>query len=109
MTCAALAHSHFGVTFEEAAEALNQLERMFAEMDGSFVWTGQNELSKWQVDGMLYDRLGKLHRVELKGSCPRSHWQLLLATFGWPQQAIVVHLLELQCFVELKELLEFLE
>ncbi len=109
LNCEGLSSSHFDVSFEQAVASLYQLERMFVEMDGSFVWTGQNASQNWQLDGMLYDRQEWLHRVELNGSCPRSCWEKFLPAFGWPQQSIIVHLIELHCFVELNELLEFFE
>lgn len=93
------------VSFEQVAEAMSALPRMFFEMDGSFVWRGssadttaqtsaaQASVSRstanstaegtdsstdWQVDGMVYDAAGQVARVELKGHCPLEiFWQLL--------------------------------
>ncbi len=51
---------------------------MFFEMDGSFVWaisppTGDPE-TKEQLDGMLYDRAGRVEYLELKGTADYQHW-----------------------------------
>ena len=76
------------VSFEEVAQHLQQLPRMYLEMDGSFVWVGDHSPSidapedgkrpEWQLDGMLYDAGGMLQYVELRGSCSLSMWQRLL-------------------------------
>lgn len=80
------------VTFEEAAIHLEQLERMFFEPDGSFVWVGQDAGERWQVDGQLYDRAGKLLTMELKGRAPTPAVEQLLAAVGWPSAALVYQL-----------------
>lgn len=90
------------VSFEQVAEAMSALPRMFFEMDGSFVWRGSladsttctptissstanssSELTDsstdWQVDGMVYDAAGQVARVELKGHCPMEVFSQLLA------------------------------
>ncbi len=108
LACQGLANSQFEVSFEQTVALLGRLERMFVELDGAFVWSGNSASRIWQMDGMLYDRDGHLNRIELKGHCPKSAWQELLSAFGWPQQSMVVHLIEHQCFVELPEFLECL-
>ena len=60
----------FAVSFEEASAALERLPRMFVEPDGSFVWVADETTRSWQLDGMLYDRDGRLLYVELKGDAP---------------------------------------
>ncbi len=90
------------VSFEQVAEAMSALPRMFFEMDGSFVWRGSSaeataslptastsaanssaELTvssaNWQIDGMVYDAAGQVARVELKGHCPLEIFSQLLA------------------------------
>jgi hypothetical protein len=81
------------VTFEQAAEALAQLERLFIEPDGSFVWTGQDaDGESWQVDGNLIDRGDALAYAEVKGRCPAKQFDRLLAAFGWPHAPLAFHL-----------------
>src|SRR5437870_11506687 len=81
------------VTFEEATAALQLLERLFIEPDGSFVWTGSTaDGQPWQVDGNLIDRGEALAYVELKGRCPEEQFNRLLAVFGWPQAKLMFHL-----------------
>jgi hypothetical protein len=73
------------VTFEDAASELQKLPRMFLELDGSFVWVSSQDDERWQVDGVLYDRGGRLMFVDLKGECPEEALQQLLRIFGHPQ------------------------
>ena len=92
--------SPMSVSFEEAAESLARLPRMFVEPDGSFVWVGESAEPKWQIDGCLYDRAGSLLYVELKGSCPPAEFDLLLRAFGWPASSLIVQLVRQAVFVE---------
>jgi len=81
------------VTFEQATEALAQLERLFIEPDGSFVWTGHDaDDEPWQADGNLIDRGDALAYAEIKGRCPTEQFDRLLAAFGWPQAPLAFHL-----------------
>src|SRR5689334_11967789 len=79
----------FAITFEEAGQALERLPRLFFEPDGSFVWTSESGEPKWQVDGNLFDRSGRLLFVDLKGSCPSKALDQLLQSFGWPQTPVM--------------------
>jgi hypothetical protein len=77
--------SSLAVTFDAVLEALQSLERLFIEPDGSFVWTGSTpEGRSWQVDGNLIDRGDVLAYVELKGQCPDERFNALLSVLGWP-------------------------
>ena len=62
--------------FDELAERLPRIPRLFFELDGSLVWTGPD----WQIDAMIYDRDGVVQYVDVKGRCPQSRWRELL---GW--------------------------
>ena len=87
------------VTFEEAAEKLAHLPRMFCEPDGSFVWVAEYGDPAWQVDGQLFDGHGKLAYVELKGMCPESCFNLLLEVFGWPESPLMFQLVRKGLFL----------
>jgi hypothetical protein len=87
------------VTWEDAAAMLEQLPRMIFEPDGSFVVSGHLERAgpssapaptkqRWQVDGHLFDFAGRLHRMELRGTCPSAAFDELLKCVGWPAQAL---------------------
>jgi hypothetical protein len=100
---AALAHP-FAISFEEAATALAQLNRMFVEPDGSFVWVSSNtaadEAARWQLDGNLFDRNGRLLLVDLKGSCAAADFDRLLAAFGWPATPVMFELAREAVFLD---------
>jgi hypothetical protein len=82
----------FAVTWEDAATMLERLPRMIFELDGSFVLSGDEAGRRWQVDGHLFDFAGRLHRVELHGTCPPAAFDALLACLGWPQQPLTFEL-----------------
>lgn len=98
--------SRFEMSFEQAFERLELLPRMFIELDGSFVWSGQQDAGRWQIDGMLYDRDGRLQRAELAGQAPRHHWEQLLNVFGQPLDTLTIHCLQQQRFIQHAEFLE---
>jgi hypothetical protein len=87
-----LAASTFACTFEEAASRLADLDRMFVEPDGSFVWAAESQQSRWQMEGNLYDRGDRLQFVDLKGICPAAIFDQILTALDWPQQQVVVQL-----------------
>lgn len=91
-------------SFETVFAELGRLDRMYPEMDGSFVWTGEIERVPWQIDGMMYDRDDVVQWCEIKGVCPLKQWHQLLRCFGWPSQSLVAHLVQEQLFVGLDEL-----
>lgn len=83
------------VTFEAALLALEQLPRMFAEPDGSFVWTSPPGAdSHWQVDGNLVDGGERLYYAELKGSCPPDALDQLLACLSDGSTALAFEAVE---------------
>lgn len=82
---AAVGSRHFAVAFEQVCAALEELDRMFVEPDGSLVWSGAHDNARWQLEGMLYDEGGKLLYAELWGRCPPAQFDQLLHVFGWPK------------------------
>lgn len=87
-----LGSTTFACTFEEAADALTKLERMYCEPDGSFVWVSAQADAPWQVDGNLYDRNERLLFVDAKGTCPAAEFDRLLRCFGWPETPVMFQL-----------------
>lgn len=70
-------------SFETFAELVTPWDGMFFEMDGSFVWVGNDSHEgKWQVDGMVYDLGTAIQYIELKGACPKSVMNQLLEACG---------------------------
>jgi len=80
------------ISFEQAMERLEQLPCMFCELDGSFVWAIHEPQRRWQVDGHLFDRHGKLIYVELHGSCPWPSFLKLLECLGSTDTNLVYQL-----------------
>jgi hypothetical protein len=86
--------------FDTAFERLAALERMFAEPDGSFVWTSPREGLSWQVDGNAFERDGRVLLVDLRGSCPPEEFDRLLVAFGGPEQAVMMQLVRAAVFLD---------
>lgn len=98
------------VSFEEAAEALQQLPRMYVEPDGCLVWVSSSQDERrWQVDGNLYDRDGRLLFVDLSGTCPPEAFDNLLRCFGWPATPLMFQLTRQALFLEESEFRRFAE
>jgi hypothetical protein len=89
----------FGVSFEQAAEALEQLPRLSLEPDGSFFWVGHDARGPWQLDGLLFDRDERLMTVELKGTCPAAALDRMLTTLGWPDTPVLLQMVQQSIYV----------
>ena len=87
------------IVFDDVLNQLNTLPRLYAEPDGSFVWTSPQENIRWQVNGNLYERNDRVLFVELKGSCPASEFDQLLACFLQDEKSCVVQLTRPAVFV----------
>lgn len=87
------------IGFDAAFERLAALERMFAEPDGSFVWTSPREGLAWQVDGNAFERDGRVLLCDLRGSCPPAEFDRLLAAFGWPAEPVMMQLVRPAVFL----------
>ena len=91
------------ISFEQLLAELEKLPRMFVEWDGSFVWRGGDSKESfsnnegggngdaWQLDGMVYDLLGAVRYVELKGCCPSQPWSEFMRALDCQNQVLVVH------------------
>lgn len=88
------------IGFDDALVRLAALERMYAEPDGSFVWTSAREGLGWQVDGNLFDKDGRVLLVDMKGSCPPTDFDSLLRCFGWPEQRVMMQLVRPAVFLD---------
>ena len=97
--------SPMAIGFDAAFERLAAIERLYAEPDGSFVWTcsrtGDGAAPTWwQVDGNAYERGGRVLLVDLKGSCPPADFDRLLGAFGWPGQPLMMQLVRSATFLD---------
>jgi len=88
------------IEFDEAFSRLARLERMYAEPDGSFVWTSPGDGPWWQVDGNACEKDGRVLLADLKGSCPAAEFDRLLGAFGWPLQAVMMQLVRPAVFLD---------
>lgn len=102
-----LAKTTFADSFETTVARLTQLERMFCEPDGSFVWVSSQKETPWQLDGNLYDRDGRLLFVDLKGNCPREAFDLFLTALGWPATQVMFQLTREAVFLDEAEFRSF--
>ncbi|MEW4563333.1 hypothetical protein AB1K70_12455 [Bremerella sp. JC770] len=96
-----------GCSFESAQTRLNNLPRMLFEPDGSFVWAQEENDDTWQLDGVLYDRNGRLHSAEIKGNCSEEAFDTLLSAMGWPGTDLVFQLSNEAIFVDEGEFRRF--
>lgn len=66
-------NSPLSSSFEAIQDRLNNLDRLYFEPDGSFVFN-RNEGSE-QVFGMVYDAAGKVQYCDLRGKCGIATWR----------------------------------
>lgn len=87
-------HLPFPCSFEDLCERFERIPRFFVEPDGSFVWTGTDDGSSWQLEGNLYDRQGRVIWISVKGYCPEIRWREFMAALAEGDDAeFVVQLL----------------
>lgn len=76
-------------SFEDYAEQVESWPGMYFELDGSFVWVPDASSSKsdseftapverQQIDGMVYDRNGRIEYLDLKGQATIENWLMLV-------------------------------
>lgn len=90
----------FDRTFEEVGAALEALPRMYFEPDGSFVWVSADPTAPWQLDGLLYDRDGRVLHMDLKGTCLPDAFDRILATLGRPTSGMIFQLTREALFLD---------
>ncbi len=88
------------VDCDVALDRLGSLDRMFVEPDGALVWASPREERRWQVDGNVFEKEGRVLLVDLRGSCPPEAFDRLLACFGWPAQRMIVQLVRPAVFLD---------
>lgn len=70
-------------TFEQIQQNLLSVSRMDVEPDGYFlVAGGEQEGSRWQIDGHMFEYDGLMHRIEMHGSCSESTLDELLGAIS---------------------------
>lgn len=72
-----------------------QIERMDIEPDGYFLVTGgEQQAARWQIDGHMFEYEGRMHRVEMHGSCSKSMLSQLLDCLGIAETCFVFQLVQ---------------
>jgi hypothetical protein len=91
-------------SFEDTADRLVQLPSLYFEPDGSFVWnrsdTNAEQPVKEHLEGVLYDRNGRVQYCELKGDCSLDALTQFLAALKGETAATVIQLVSEGVFVE---------
>ncbi len=83
------------LSFEEIQQRLLEIPRMDIEPDGYFlVAGGEAEGARWQIDGHLFEYEGKMHRVEMHGTCSEATFDQLLRCAGWPEEPTLFQLVQ---------------
>ena len=85
------------VSLETALANLEQFPRMFVELDGSFLWTGQSPEApshQWQLEGTIYDDGQVVRYIDLRGDCALSAWKTFLAAFEATLATVTLQLVE---------------
>jgi hypothetical protein len=94
----------FNLSFEQVFSALESIERMYIEPDGSFVWvssaSAESDSPQWQLDGNLFDRNGRLLLVDVKGCCTEQVLDRLLSAVGWPEIPVMFELAREAVFLD---------
>ena len=80
----------FDVSFDELFETLQNFERLFIELDGSFVWRGTSSDTPWQIDGIVFEKDDRVWYVELKGYCDRQSFNELVCCLAGDESSFIV-------------------
>lgn len=76
---------HPVASFEQLVERMSQVDGLFVEMDGAFVWIDRETHPDQQMDGMIYDRDGRIVYVEVKGNFSKRQLRLLCEWICMPK------------------------
>lgn len=82
----------FARSYEQLAEALREMPRLFLEPDGSFGWVARQDVTQ-RLDGQITDDGQRVMFVDLQGRCDFSLLEALLVALGWPQQPLMFQIL----------------
>ena len=84
----------FGLSFEEVADGMQTIPRMFLELDGAFVWVLEQNGIRYQLDGLLLDDGHHVVACEVKGTCSENMFDTFLTQFGWPDVSVQFQLVQ---------------
>lgn len=81
----------FGCSFEAWMQQMLARSGVYAEGDGSWSWTSTDKNERnapaWRMEGMIYDRDGRLFYVDVQGQCTLAAWQDLVGALDIPPQS----------------------
>lgn len=84
--------SGWPITFDEAADTIQRLARLYFEPDGSFVRVSPGE-PKQELCGVLYDGGPRLAYVDLQGCCHPPWLDEFLTALSWPATPLAFELI----------------
>ncbi len=73
----------FGISYDEVADALSRLPRLFLEPDGSLVWVSPEDPAR-KLNAQITDDGRQVMYVELRGTCRWEELVPILSALGWP-------------------------
>ena len=105
---------YFACSFEQWMETLHSWPNTYSEGDGSWSWVA-DELDDrrqptWRLEGMVYDRGGRVFYVEAQGSCtPAAWWQFIAALPVPPDKRLAICLAKFGVWVEQDDFGEWIQ
>lgn len=88
------------VGFDAALAALDAFPRASTEPDGAFLWVGEGEGGRWQVDGNAWEREGRILSVDVRGRCPVGELRRFLGLWRAEGEALLVELVRGGVYVD---------
>lgn len=93
----------FGCSFEQWMHKMLQRPGVYAEGDGSWSWTAQEKNERgapvWRMEGMIYDRDGKVFYVDVQGQCTADAWRDMVEALQARDERLSICLAELGVWV----------
>lgn len=89
-----------GVGFDAALAALDAFARASTEPDGAFLWVGEGEGGRWQVDGNAWEREGRILSVDVRGRCPLGELRRFLGLWRAAGEGLLVEFVRAGVYVD---------
>lgn len=89
----------FGATYEDFAEQLSKVPRLYIEPDGSYVWVSSEDPTR-RVWGQITDDGQQVLYLELRGRCQWDDLAAIVGMIGWPETQLIFQLMPDAVLVE---------